>query len=72
MSKRMIALVGGYFKQYMFSLTHASTDLQHHLLYLTFRGKLFTAPIPKDQQLHRVLDVGTGTGIWAIDFGMQF
>lgn len=68
----MIALVGGYFKQYMFSLTHASTDLQHHLLYLTFRGKLFTAPIPKDQQLHRVLDVGTGTGIWAIDFGMQF
>jgi len=29
-------------------------------------------PIPKEQQLHRVLDVGTGTGIWAIDFGKNF
>ena len=36
---------------------------------MTFDGKLHTAPIPKEQQLHRVLDVGTGTGIWAIDFG---
>jgi ubiquinone/menaquinone biosynthesis C-methylase UbiE len=44
-------------------------DLQHHLFSLTFGGKLYTAPIPKDQKLHRVLDVGTGTGIWAIDFG---
>lgn len=43
-------------------------DLQHHLFTLTFGGKLYTAPIPKEQQLHNVLDVGTGTGIWAIDF----
>lgn len=35
---------------------------------LTLDGKLFTAPIPKEKALHRVLDVGTGTGIWAIDF----
>ncbi|KAH6708972.1 S-adenosyl-L-methionine-dependent methyltransferase [Leptodontidium sp. MPI-SDFR-AT-0119] len=41
-------------------------DLQHHLFSLTFDGKLFTSPIEKP--LHRVLDVGTGTGIWAIDF----
>ncbi|KAH9218270.1 S-adenosyl-L-methionine-dependent methyltransferase [Leptodontidium sp. 2 PMI_412] len=43
-------------------------NLQHHLCNLTFDGKLFTAPIPKEKRLHRVLDIGTGTGIWAIDF----
>jgi ribosomal protein L11 methylase PrmA len=36
---------------------------------LTFGGKLSTV-IDKSQKLHRVLDVGTGTGIWAIDFGL--
>lgn len=46
-------------------------DLQHHLFSLTFDGKLFTAPIPKEKQLRRVLDIGTGTGIWAIDFANQ-
>ncbi|KAH6690781.1 S-adenosyl-L-methionine-dependent methyltransferase [Leptodontidium sp. MPI-SDFR-AT-0119] len=43
-------------------------DLQHHLFVLTQHGKLFLSPIPKEQQIHRALDVGTGTGIWAIDF----
>src|SRR5271169_4868279 len=43
-------------------------DLQHHLFSLTLDGKLLTAPIAKGKQLHRVLDVGTGTGIWAMDF----
>jgi ubiquinone/menaquinone biosynthesis C-methylase UbiE len=43
-------------------------DFQHHLFSLTFSGKLYTAFIPKEKALHRVLDVGTGTGIWAIDF----
>jgi methylase of polypeptide subunit release factors len=38
---------------------------------LMLDGKLITAPIPKEQQLHRVLDLGTGTGIWAMDFGMR-
>ena len=44
-------------------------DLQHHEFQLIFGGKLFTAPIPKEKVLHNVLDIGTGTGIWAIDFG---
>lgn len=43
-------------------------DLQHHLFTLTFSGKLFTCPVSREIQIHRVLDVGTGTGIWAIDF----
>jgi hypothetical protein len=43
-------------------------DFQHHLLQLTFNGKLFTAVFPEGKAIHRVLDVGTGTGIWAIDF----
>lgn len=41
-------------------------DLQHHLFTLTFSGRLHVCPLPT--QVHRVLDVGTGTGIWAIDF----
>ncbi|KAH9204207.1 S-adenosyl-L-methionine-dependent methyltransferase, partial [Leptodontidium sp. 2 PMI_412] len=47
-------------------------DLQHHLFSLTFDGKLFTAPIPNEKQLHRVLDISTGTGIWAIDFADEY
>jgi SAM-dependent methyltransferase len=43
-------------------------DLQHHCFLLTLGGRLYSAPIPKEQTLHRVLDVGTGTGIWALDF----
>ena len=36
---------------------------------MTFEGKLFNAPLdPK--KTSRILDVGTGTGIWAIDYGM--
>jgi len=34
---------------------------------MTFDAKLALCPIPQD--VGRVLDVGTGTGIWAIDFG---
>jgi ubiquinone/menaquinone biosynthesis C-methylase UbiE len=42
-------------------------DLQHHLFRLTFEA-LHVAPLPKS--LHHVLDIGTGTGVWAIEFGM--
>ena len=37
---------------------------------MTFDGKL-SKIIDKDTKLKRVLDVGTGTGIWAIDFGLK-
>jgi ubiquinone/menaquinone biosynthesis C-methylase UbiE len=38
-------------------------DLQHHLCYIRL-GKLFLAPISAPQN---ILDIGTGTGIWAIN-----
>ncbi|KAI1071379.1 hypothetical protein LB507_011687, partial [Fusarium sp. FIESC RH6] len=45
-------------------------DLQHNLFLLTFEKKLgFAPPNLPDSQVKRVLDLGTGTGIWAIEFG---
>lgn len=40
-------------------------DLYHHQFLQFLGGKLHAVPLDKPQ---RVLDVGTGTGIWAIDF----
>ncbi|KDN68531.1 putative UMTA [Colletotrichum sublineola] len=45
-------------------------DIIHNALLMLFDDTLFLAPIGDDPQ--RVLDVGTGTGIWAIDFADQF
>jgi SAM-dependent methyltransferase len=39
--------------------------LQHHILLMTYGNRLYWAPL-KDPK--RVIDIGTGTGIWAIDF----
>jgi hypothetical protein len=39
---------------------------------LNYDGRLFISPIDQKKQIHSVLDVGTGTGIWAIDFGDEF
>lgn len=44
-------------------------DLAHHMYLLTLDGKLHLAPI---ENPHRILDVGTGTGIWAIDMAEQY
>ncbi|PGG97787.1 hypothetical protein AJ79_09085 [Helicocarpus griseus UAMH5409] len=41
-------------------------DLNHHIYRTCLGGRLFLAPVPEN--VHRVLDLGTGTGIWAIDF----
>ena len=41
-------------------------DLVHHIFRLILGGELFLAPIADKPQ--RVLDLGTGTGIWAMDF----
>ncbi|KAI5779309.1 S-adenosyl-L-methionine-dependent methyltransferase [Geopyxis carbonaria] len=44
-------------------------DLYHHIFTLFLDGKLFSAPVENPR---RILDVGTGTGIWAIEVGFQF
>lgn len=41
-------------------------DLVHHIYGLLLGGGLYRAPITTD--IRRVLDLGTGTGIWAMDF----
>lgn len=41
-------------------------DLLHHVRNLVLNGALYRAPLNK--RLQRALDIGTGTGIWAIDF----
>ncbi|KAK0631451.1 S-adenosyl-L-methionine-dependent methyltransferase [Immersiella caudata] len=46
-------------------------DINHHAQTLAIGGKLYLAPLKKDK-IKKVLDVGTGTGIWAIDFGDEF
>ncbi|KAF5546673.1 methyltransferase [Fusarium mexicanum] len=44
-------------------------DLQHNLFLLTFGDKLGLAPpCYPDTKVNHVLDLGTGTGIWAMDF----
>ncbi|KAJ0339351.1 hypothetical protein COL154_008867 [Colletotrichum chrysophilum] len=45
-------------------------DLVHHMCLLTLDDRLGIAPpCREDAKVGRVLDVGTGTGIWAIQFG---
>lgn len=48
-------------------------DLQHHLFYLTLRGNLHQSALDASPYgVQHVLDIGTGTGIWAIDFADRY
>lgn len=40
-------------------------DIIHHIYLMLYKGELHMAPINPNPQM--ILDVGTGTGIWAID-----
>ncbi|KAL7274170.1 NAD(+) salvage pathway protein [Rhizina undulata] len=47
-------------------------DLNHHCCLLALRGELYACPVTKESSPQRILDVGTGTGIWAMDIADQF
>lgn len=48
-----------------------SMEITHHAFLRTLEGKLFLSPLEKNK-IHKVLDVGTGTGLWPIDFADEF
>lgn len=41
-------------------------DITHHVLVMALENKLFLPPL--GDNIGRVLDIGTGTGVWACDF----
>lgn len=45
-------------------------DLHHEIILLLLGGELHKAPINPNP--HKILDVGTGTGIWAIDMADRY
>ncbi|KAG8627334.1 hypothetical protein KVT40_004817 [Elsinoe batatas] len=47
---------------------NAPSDLQHHMFNLTY-NTLHLAPLENPKN---ALDIGTGTGIWAVDFADQY
>ncbi|KAK7742976.1 hypothetical protein SLS63_000544 [Diaporthe eres] len=47
-------------------MQNEAMDINHHFLSLCADNKLYFAPLGGNVQ--KVLDVGTGTGLWAIDF----
>jgi methylase of polypeptide subunit release factors len=45
-------------------------DLNHEILLQLLQGELHKSPIGKTPE--RILDVGTGTGVWAIDMAERY
>ncbi|WPJ65655.1 hypothetical protein SMAC4_09555 [Sordaria macrospora] len=45
-------------------------DIFHHTMTIALDGDLFKAPITEDPK--NALDLGTGTGLWAIDFADKY
>ena len=50
-------------------------DLKHHVMTLLCNGQLHLAPLPTNLPPNSgftILDIGTGTGIWALDMAEQY
>ncbi|KAL6901111.1 S-adenosyl-L-methionine-dependent methyltransferase [Trichoderma evansii] len=48
-----------------------SLDINHHAICMAMGDKLYLAPLEREK-IKRALDIGTGTGIWAIDFADEY
>ncbi|KAG6071979.1 hypothetical protein E4U16_005730 [Claviceps sp. LM84 group G4] len=48
-----------------------SMELGHHYLMILLDDQLLLAPLEREK-INRVIDIGTGSGIWAIEFADQF
>ncbi|KAK1721474.1 hypothetical protein CaCOL14_011923 [Colletotrichum acutatum] len=46
-------------------------DMAHAMMVRAIGSKLWLAPLSKEK-VHRILDIGTGTGIWAVEIGDIF
>ncbi|KAJ5246374.1 hypothetical protein N7468_001357 [Penicillium chermesinum] len=46
--------------------------VMHHLFKLVLGGDLYRAPFARDRPPTRILDIGTGTGEWAIEISENF
>ncbi|KAK1656956.1 methyltransferase [Colletotrichum godetiae] len=49
----------------------ARLEIQHQLFKLCLEGGLTAAKLPKDRPLN-ILDIGSGTGNWAVEMGEQY
>ncbi|KAK2006759.1 methyltransferase domain-containing protein [Colletotrichum eremochloae] len=49
----------------------ARLEIQHQLFKLCLEGGLTATKLPKDEPLN-ILDIGTGTGNWAVEMGEQY
>lgn len=42
-----------------------TSDIQHQLCYLSLNGNLHKTTLPDTSDKIKIIDIGTGTGVWA-------